>query len=190
MENPAEGGNGGKPKVFGASKLSTSGKVSMADELSPAGYGSPKGSGEYTLHGGLSGGLQEQPAVVDAAKDPHTKILYTFGKVVVWLVKGELVRLYSDMDFTMGGNPEQYKYIPRSPNYEIWIDDKSGISEYDYDIFHEMYEAIQMLKGDSYEVAHPKANKLEYQWRVDGSVPAHLLEELAQEIQDRAYGKE
>jgi|GEM_PF-730731 len=116
-----------------------------------------------------------------AKKQFYKKLIVTYasGKIKVWLVDGKYIRTNIDIDFTTGGNPKVYKYIPLD---EIWIDDQIHPDEINFDIFHEMYESLMIVKGKSYNKAHGNTNKLELKFRKQGSVPTNVLTKLGERL--------
>jgi len=84
------------------------------------------------------------------------------GQVRVWLVRGDLVRSLFYPDFTQGGHDKVYDFIPSG---EVWIDDDVYKKEWVYVIIHELYERYLMTKGLTYDDAHTKASKMEYDCR-------------------------
>ena len=89
-------------------------------------------------------------------------LLKNINDLSVWLVDGELVRDWWNVDFTEGGHDLVYEFIP--PN-EIWIDDDLDLEEQDFVILHEITERNLMFKGCPYHKAHQVALKTEYQKR-------------------------
>jgi len=84
------------------------------------------------------------------------------GNVKVWLVRGDLVRSLFYTDFTQGGHDKVYKFVPKG---EVWIDDDLFKKERIFVVIHELYERYWMAKGMSYDKAHGRASKIEYQCR-------------------------
>jgi hypothetical protein len=108
----------------------------------------------------------------------HKNIIkkYSNNIIKVWLVNGRLVRDIYFTDFAQGGNDKIYKFIPKN---EIWIDDNLNPKEHKYVILHELYERNLMALGESYDIAHPKASKLELKFRKDSK---GLVERIKKEI--------
>lgn len=75
----------------------------------------------------------------------------------VVLVDGEVVRDRVDIDFTTGGNPSRYRYVP---NGEVWVE-RTTPSDLAPNIVHEIVEAKLMRKGLSYDKAHDRASRVE-----------------------------
>lgn len=76
----------------------------------------------------------------------------------IWVVNGPEVRRTLYPDFTMGGNPSRYPFIPEG---EIWIDSSLSADEIKYTIDHEILEHAEMSRGKSYSKAHDDALSLE-----------------------------
>ncbi len=95
--------------------------------------------------------------------------------VLVWFVKGRLVRSVYDIEFTEGGHEHVYEYIPRG---EVWIDDDIHEDERGYVVFHELHERNRMSDGMDYDTAHAESSKLELHYR---NHPDQLHEALAAE---------
>jgi mannose-6-phosphate isomerase-like protein (cupin superfamily) len=81
----------------------------------------------------------------------------------IWLVSGRTVRDTLDVDFTTGGNPGRYVYVPDG---EIWIEASMSPADVAATIVHELVELAKML-GDheSYDAAHDDANVVEKEAR-------------------------
>lgn len=78
----------------------------------------------------------------------------------VYLVDGDKIRHTIDADFTMGGNPGRYKYVPEG---EIWVDSNTNTDEIPEVVDHELTECKSMEeKGASYGAAHDAANRKEF----------------------------
>lgn len=86
------------------------------------------------------------------------------NKISIWLVRGDLVRSVFNIQFTEGGHDLVFYFVP---NNEIWLDDDVLTKERPYIILHELYERSLMAKGATYEKAHRKASKIEWQARQD-----------------------
>ena len=95
--------------------------------------------------------------------------LSVYGSILgmtIWAVDGEIVRNEIDIDFTTGGNPARYRYIP---NNEIWIESTLKPKDFASVVMHESFEYIMMkYYGLSYDDAHDKANGFE--WRIRQSI--------------------
>lgn len=84
----------------------------------------------------------------------HVKVLGKRGDFKVWLVDGYQVRNWLFIDFTQGGHPFVYDWLPKG---EIWIDDALVEAEYLPTLQHEFVEAQHMRKGMKYNEAHALA---------------------------------
>lgn len=81
------------------------------------------------------------------------------GGYKVVLVNGDQVKLDHLMDFTEGGNPERYDFVPDD---EVWIDSNASDSNRRYIALHELCETFLMKeRGLSYEKAHARCNEIE-----------------------------
>ena len=94
-------------------------------------------------------------------KKIHKRLLkkYTYGKLNVWIVDGELVRGLYFVDFTQGGHYKVYKFIPEN---EVWIDDDVSSKERKFVLLHEIHEMNLMKKGLKYDPAHQSSNAIEF----------------------------
>jgi len=85
------------------------------------------------------------------------------GRFRVWVVDGNAVRNLVDIDFTQGGNPAVYGYIPKD---ELWVESKPSLEDTAFTILHEAIETVLMLDaGDTYEQGHDHASKVENLYR-------------------------
>lgn len=83
----------------------------------------------------------------------------------VWLVDGGVLRDEVDIDFTNGGNPEVYGYVPSG---ELWVEDYKGsrrAKDITCTLLHELVEVTLMQQGQTYEDAHEAATAVEDQYR-------------------------
>lgn len=72
-------------------------------------------------------------------------------------VDGTKVRDDIDKDFTMGGNPSRYSYIPKG---EMWVEKNLAPKDRVSTVVHEAIEhRLMKNKGMPYEKAHDEANK-------------------------------
>jgi hypothetical protein len=87
------------------------------------------------------------------------KFLCQYGPYSVYAVDGTYVRDKLDQDFTTGGNPGRYKYIPED---EIWVEEYLPEEDKVASAVHEIREC-ELMKGkhESYDEAHDKANSFE-----------------------------
>lgn len=77
----------------------------------------------------------------------------------VVLVDGEKIRKDVDVDFTMGGNPSRYAYVPKG---ELWVEKSLSLRDMVSTIVHESIEhRLMKNKGMSYGDAHEKANQID-----------------------------
>jgi hypothetical protein len=93
--------------------------------------------------------------------------------VAAWIVDGTFVRDTIFIDFTEGGNPERYDFIPKG---EIWIDNANE-AEAGFILLHELHESALMAGGMSYDKAHDAANVKESEARDDPGKLVQFLEE-------------
>lgn len=97
----------------------------------------------------------------------HVKLLGKFKGFDLWAVDEELIKDKVDINFTDGGNPGRYKYVPKS---EIWVGSRMPYVAQLETASHEVKECILMVKhGLKYEEAHDKASITE----------EHLRQELS-----------
>jgi hypothetical protein len=107
----------------------------------------------------------------------HKRLLKKYsGAVMVWVVKGELVRSLYFIDFTEGGHDKVYHFVPKN---EVWIDDDIGPGERRFVLLHELHERHLMSLGWAYFKAHNSASKIEYHCRAH---PEELEADLRLEI--------
>lgn len=85
-------------------------------------------------------------------------------KISVWVISGRLVRSIFDINFTEGGHDLVYDYVSKK---EVWLDNDLTEKERLFVILHELYERSLMERGLSYDDAHRKASKVEWQSRHD-----------------------
>lgn len=99
------------------------------------------------------------PAILERARGES---LGQFGGFDLRLVDAAAVRDWVDVDFTNGGNPSRYAYVPLN---EVWVD-VANMTAHPLDgmqiALHEVCEAILMEKdGLPYDAAHDAANVAE-----------------------------
>ena len=87
---------------------------------------------------------------------------YCSKSLMVWVVKGELVRDLFFLDFTEGGHDKVYDFVPAN---EIWIDDDLSLEERKFVFLHEVHERNLMAKGMKYDPAHKSSSAIEYYCR-------------------------
>ena len=87
--------------------------------------------------------------------EPRGKLL----EFTVYGIDGEAMRT-KDVDFTTGGNPARYRYVP---NGELWVERFLPPSDVAPVYIHEGFECVTMVSaGKSYDDAHDLANAHEY----------------------------
>lgn len=125
---------------------------------------------------------------------PPAKLLADVKKKQVGLVDGfkvvdvdgQKIRNKIDTDFTDGGNPARYGYVPKG---ELWIE-RNGKVDRPATIAHELHETKQMAKGLTYDKAHDKALKVERAVREKlsyASAPAKKPT-VAEKVDKHVYG--
>ena len=121
--------------------------------------------------------LKDRPKDINFPKDLINKIKKNKIGVIlgsqIYMVNDEIIRDELDIDFTIGGNPCRYLYIPMN---EIWISMYLSPSDYSGVIVHEMVESLLMKKGFSYDSSHNKANIFEYKLRKKIDVGEIIIE--------------
>lgn len=86
-----------------------------------------------------------------------TKSLGARDGYQVYLVDGNRIRHELDADFTMGGNPGRYRYVPEG---EVWVDQNTNPDEVQEVVGHEIDECRRMESGgETYDAAHDDANR-------------------------------
>lgn len=93
-------------------------------------------------------------------KKIHKKLLKSYSKKVkVWLVNGELVRDFFDVNFGGGSHDKVDFFMPEN---EIWIDDDISQKERKFVLLHELHERrLMTTKNLDYLSAHKLATKEE-----------------------------
>lgn len=77
----------------------------------------------------------------------------------VVLVDGEAIRKNVDVDFTMGGNPSRYAYVPTG---ELWVEKSLSLADMISTMVHESVEHRLMKNRQmSYNDAHGAANQMD-----------------------------
>lgn len=97
------------------------------------------------------------------------------GKLKAWAVDGEFIRNHIFLDFTSGGNPARYKFVPKG---EGWVDHILDYNEQAHTMKHESSEFNDMATGMSYSVAHDRANVKEGKLR-NGTIDTGKQYDLA-----------
>jgi len=92
-------------------------------------------------------------------KELKLKVLSNYKDVTIYLVDGELVRDFFYEDFTEGGHHFVYPWIPEK---EVWVDDDLKEEEIPAVVFHELFERLMMVDGETYDKAHIEA--LRFEW--------------------------
>lgn len=83
----------------------------------------------------------------------------------IWVVHGGRVHRLLYPHFLSGGNDQRYRYTPEN---EVWIDHRMGLSELRYTILHELLERKLMReRGWSYNRAHKEALAAEEKARLN-----------------------
>jgi len=82
----------------------------------------------------------------------------------VWSVDGAAVRSELDLDFTIGGNPARYLYVP---NGEIWVESWLSPVDAAATMVHEWTETRAMHLGETYSKAHDRADRAESAFRAE-----------------------
>lgn len=81
----------------------------------------------------------------------------------LWIVDGKKIRGELDIDFTTGGNPGRYTYVP---NNQLWLESQHDSSDLGAILLHEFIECYLMIKHSmSYDGAHNIANMFEWKLR-------------------------
>lgn len=91
--------------------------------------------------------------------DVYVRKIGTQNGMDIWIVDGDKIRSFIDIDFTTGGHGVRYLYVPMN---EIWVDstlDKG--EEIEPTILHETVEFNLMKKGINYYEAHTAASIIE-----------------------------
>lgn len=89
----------------------------------------------------------------------NARVIGKRGRYKVVLVNGTEVRDRIDPDFTCGGNPGRYGYVPMD---ELWVDDCTAPGDVGPYVEHEAVESNLMLdKKLSYDEAHDRATLAE-----------------------------
>lgn len=113
----------------------------------------------------------------EVMKHIHKKKLAKYANgLVVWLVRGELVRDFCFDDYTEGGHDKVYTFVPKD---EVWIDDDLNEEERAFVLLHEVHERRLMAGGMDYHHAHASASRMELSVR---HRPSGLEKRLEEEI--------
>jgi hypothetical protein len=100
------------------------------------------------------------PAVLSRVK---TKQIGSIGGYRVFDVDGALIRNEIHIDFTTGGNPGRYAYVPEG---ELWVERVLEPKDMAASLLHEAVESILMERvGMDYDAAHERASRAEVPFR-------------------------
>ncbi len=89
--------------------------------------------------------------------------LRSIGGYRIYAVDGALVRNAVHIDFTTGGNPGRYSYVPEG---EIWVERVLEPTDMAASLYHELVESHLMEKyGLDYDTAHEEASRVESEVR-------------------------
>jgi hypothetical protein len=85
----------------------------------------------------------------------HDELLGNLFGFDIWTVHGDVVRNEIDTDFTNGGNPSRFAYVPEN---EIWLEGSNGDDNMAI-LLHELIECGLMAgnEDENYETAHDRA---------------------------------
>ena len=110
----------------------------------------------------------------------HLELWGRLGDFDVYKVDGSVVRNTKDVDFTNGGNPERYSYVPEG---ELWVE---GSNDQDRaaTALHEYTECLIMKTGVDYDHAHDRASKVEKQFREAGGSSLDAVQAWVKEHKD------
>ena len=95
------------------------------------------------------------------SQPPYIRLYGKSGDVSAWVVDGQYIRNNIFIDYTTGGNPQRYDFIPSG---EIWLDNANE-AEAGFTLLHELVESRLMARGMSYDKAHDAANVKESEAR-------------------------
>jgi hypothetical protein len=110
---------------------------------------------------------------LDHSAPPYIRLYGQSGDVSAWIVDGGYIRDSTFIDFTAGGNPERYDFIPAN---EIWIDSRNE-DEAGFILLHELRESALMAGGMVYDKAHDIANTYEQEARSNPDTLNEFLSE-------------
>ena len=93
-------------------------------------------------------------------KRVHKKLIKSYSsKIDVWIVSGELVRDFFDINYGGGSHDKVDSFTPKN---EVWIDDDISQKERKFILLHELHERRMMAtKNLSYLEAHRLATQIE-----------------------------
>ena len=125
----------------------------------------PKDAPYYNVWDRMNTYVPHKPDVTPQELAAIQKTLYgTVLGMQVWGVDGLYIRGHKDLDFTAGGNPARYKYVPDGMLFvesALSAPDALGVA------VHEGIETVLMMKGLPYGNAHDLANVFEWNLRQD-----------------------
>jgi hypothetical protein len=114
-------------------------------------------------------------------KELHQIKRVSYGELFgmqVWAINGEPIRDSIDLDFTTGGNPARYTYVPEN---ELWVEYFFKPADFAGSLMHEFIECKLMEKKKmSYDKAHDKTNTYETKLRkafVQHKIEVHTYHE-------------
>jgi hypothetical protein len=91
------------------------------------------------------------------------------GRVTVWKIDGDAVKVEHDMDFVEAGNGYRWPFIPKD---EIWLDEDLEVHDWCFNCIHEADEIDRMAQGEEYDTAHNHANRTEKRKRIEAAMTA------------------
>lgn len=129
------------------------------------------------MKSGIMKKFKSKKITPEVIKRIHKKKLATYQNgLVVWLVRGELVRDLCYNDYTEGGHDFVYGFVPKK---EVWIDDDLSEEERQFVLLHEVHERRLMADGMDYHHAHASSSAMELHTR---HRPSTLTKRLKAEI--------
>ena len=120
----------------------------------------------------LTAGYKPPRKVIPGSPIPRTH-LGSIGRVKVYLVDGNAVKLRYKMDFVEGNNSQESSWIPKD---ELWISDELVPKWWAPVLYHEAHEWRDMRRGMGYDEAHRIANRHEkvLRQRLEPNLPMNL----------------
>ncbi len=88
--------------------------------------------------------------------------VYEAEGIVIWSVRGEVVRDDLDVDFAAGGHGYECDYIPED---EVWVEWSMSRRDLALTAAHETAELLLMRRGVDHDEAHEKADGIERRLR-------------------------
>lgn len=96
-------------------------------------------------------------------KKPYIKKFGVVSNFIVWIVDGNYIRRYIDIEFTNFGQHHRFNFIPKN---EFWIDKCYGTgAEEKYYVEHLLVEHRLMSNGEEYDSAWDQAAIIEQRER-------------------------